>query len=93
MLFTLIFGDNFFYFIILANCAIDESCTEKLAPICPKGPKFVVQAVFLCTACIDEELQQMEFSQMKSYPAMSMQKVKELRALRGFLGPPYEPKI
>ena len=55
MLFTLIFGDNFFYFIILANCAIDESCTEKLAPISPKGPKFVVQAVFLCTACIDEE--------------------------------------
>ena len=30
-------------FSILANCIHDESCTEKIAPISPKGPKFVVQ--------------------------------------------------
>ena len=33
-----------FLFLILANCARDESCREKLAQISPKGPKFVVKA-------------------------------------------------
>ena len=32
MFFTLIFGDSFFLFLILANSVRDESCREKLAP-------------------------------------------------------------
>ena len=51
MFFTLIFGDNFL-FSMLAKCDLDESCTGKLAPISPKGPKFVAQTDFLY---IDEE--------------------------------------
>ena len=47
MFFTLIFGDNFL-FVILANFVRDESCREKLAPICPKNLKFVAQTEFLC---------------------------------------------
>ena len=43
MFFTLIFGDNFFFLLILANCSLDESCKEELAPISPRGPKFVTQ--------------------------------------------------
>ena len=53
MFFTLIFGDTFFLLIILANCVQDESCGEKLAPISPRGPKFVAQTDFVC---IDEDL-------------------------------------
>ena len=45
LLFTLIFGNNFL-FLILANCVRDESCREKLAPISPKGLKFVGQTGF-----------------------------------------------
>ena len=45
MFFTLIFGYNFL-FLILAKCDGDESCTGKLAPISPKGLKFVVQTDF-----------------------------------------------
>ena len=32
-----------FLLIILANCVRDESCGEKIAPISPRGPKFVAQ--------------------------------------------------
>ena len=46
MLFTLIFGDNFFLFLNLENCVRDESCIEKLALISQKGPKFVVHTDF-----------------------------------------------
>ena len=35
---------------MLAKCDCDESCTGKLAPISPRGPKFVVQIEY-----IDEE--------------------------------------
>ena len=45
MFFTLIFGD-YFLFSRLAKCGRDESCTGKLAPISPKGPKFVGQTDF-----------------------------------------------
>ena len=45
MFFTLIFGDNFFIS-ILAKGDRDESCTRKLAPISPKGTKFVAQSDF-----------------------------------------------
>ena len=31
---------------MLANCVRDESCGEKLAPISPRGPKFVAQTDF-----------------------------------------------
>ena len=34
---------QYFLLIILANCVRDESCGEKLAPISPRGPKFVAQ--------------------------------------------------
>ena len=34
--FTLIFGDNFLFF-ILAKCVGDKSCKEKLAPTSPNG--------------------------------------------------------
>ena len=37
---------------MLAKCDRDESCTGKLAPISPKGPKFVAQTD-ICA--IDEE--------------------------------------
>ena len=39
MCFTLIFGDK--------KCDRDESCSGKLAPISPKGPKFVTQSDFV----------------------------------------------
>ena len=39
----MIFADNFFLFSMFAKCDRDESCTGKLAPIPPKGPKFVAQ--------------------------------------------------
>ena len=45
MFFTLIIGDNFL-FLILANCVRDESYKDKLAPISPKGQKFLSQADF-----------------------------------------------
>ena len=32
--------------LILANCVRDESCREKLAPISPRGPKFLAQTDF-----------------------------------------------
>ena len=38
--------DNFFLFSMLAKRDRDESCTGKLAPISPKGPKFVAQIDF-----------------------------------------------
>ena len=34
-------------FSILAVCVCDESCREKIAPISPKGPQFVIQ-IGLC---------------------------------------------
>ena len=40
------FSDIFFLLIILANCVRDESCGEKIAPISPRGRKFVAQTVF-----------------------------------------------
>ena len=46
MFFTLVFGDDFFFYLILANCVCDESCGEKFAPISPRGPKFVAQIDF-----------------------------------------------
>ena len=49
-----------FLFLILANCVPHDSCTEKLAPISPKGLKFVVKIDF-CT--LIENLQLTEFSQ------------------------------
>ena len=39
------FGDTFFIFNV-AKCDREESCTGKLAPISPKGPKFVAQTDF-----------------------------------------------
>ena len=35
-----------FLFSMLAKCDRDESCTGKLAPIFPKGPKCVAQTEF-----------------------------------------------
>ena len=35
-----------FLLLILANCVRDESCREKLAPISPRGPKFVAHTDF-----------------------------------------------
>ena len=35
-----------FFLLILSNHVRDESCREKLAPISPKGPKFVAQTDF-----------------------------------------------
>ena len=32
---------------MFANCDRDESCTGKLAPFSPKGPKFVAQTYFV----------------------------------------------
>ena len=40
------FWRYFFLLIISANCVRDESCGEKLAPISPRGPKFVAQTDF-----------------------------------------------
>ena len=44
MFFTLILA--VFFFSMLAKCDRDESCTGKLAPISPKGTKFVAQTEF-----------------------------------------------
>ena len=41
------FGDNFFLFSMLAKCDRGESCTGKLAPISPKGPKLVAKTEFV----------------------------------------------
>ena len=35
-----------FLLLISANCVRDESCREKLAPISPRGPKFLAQTEF-----------------------------------------------
>ena len=40
------FRRQLFLFSMLAKCDRDESCTGKLAPISPKGPKFVAQTDF-----------------------------------------------
>ena len=37
----------FFIFSMLAKCDRNESCTGKLAPISPKGPKVVTQTDFV----------------------------------------------
>ena len=50
---TMFFSAITFLFSILAKYDRDEGCTGKLAPISPKGPKFVVQTDFLY---IDEKL-------------------------------------
>ena len=47
---------------ILANCVRDESCREKIAPIYPKGPKFVGANRVLHTANM-KILQIIEFGQ------------------------------
>ena len=38
-----------------AKCGRDESCTGKLRPISPKGPKFVAQTDFCVHTGVDEE--------------------------------------
>ena len=40
------FSAIYFLLLILANCVRDESCREKLAPISPRGPKFLAQTDF-----------------------------------------------
>ena len=42
MFFTLIFGDNFFFF-NLENCVRNESCRDNIVPISQTGPKLVAQ--------------------------------------------------
>ena len=49
--FTLILGDNFFSFSMLAKRDCDESCTGKLATNSPKGPKFVEQTDLCVHTC------------------------------------------